>query len=559
MSILPRPSIRSPPRLRRARSSACRAGGLRGDEPGRRSGRPHPAGRPRHHDGRRRSRGPRRWRSRATASSTWATRRAWTPIEDRTPGSSISTAPRPCPASPTRMLTSWARGELKARVDVLGRRRTRQVLDAVAAAVARAEPGEWIVGRGWHQEKWTDDTGSDGPGLPDQRRAEPDRARQPGLHPARVGPRPPGQPAGARGGGHHGRDAGSARWRDPPSTGRPALGHADRERRRPRRRRLPGLPGLPRPGRAAGGRAPRPPGRDRRVPAQRDHGSSHAAVASPRRAPRSQEIALYRDAHESGELRMRVWAMVGNADATDESLDTLWAIGTAGGGDGRLTVRAIKAYADGALGSRGALLLEPYADDDSRGEEVSTRGRARARGGAGAAAWLAGRPSTRSATRRTGGRSTSTQAAFAPAPARRRGTRGSGSSTRRCWPPPTSHVSRELGVTAAMQGVQATSDGPWTPTRLGPERSRERAYAFRDLWDAGALIVGGTDSPVERVNPWASMAGHGDRPDGERRGVQSRSTADAPGDARDLHDQPGESGVRRRPREGASRSASSPT
>ncbi|HEM46557.1 MAG TPA: amidohydrolase, partial [Alphaproteobacteria bacterium] len=64
-----------------------------------------------------------------------------------------------------------------------------------------------------------------------------------------------------------------------------------------------------------------------------------------------------------------------------------------------------------------------------------------------------------------------------------------------------------LGVTAAMQGVHATSDGPWTPARLGPGRTEARAYPFRDLWDAGALIINGTDAPVERVNPWASIAG----------------------------------------------------
>ena len=65
----------------------------------------------------------------------------------------------------------------------------------------------------------------------------------------------------------------------------------------------------------------------------------------------------------------------------------------------------------------------------------------------------------------------------------------------------------ELGVVASMQGVHATSDGPWTPTRLGSERTRVRAYPFRDLWDAGVLVVNGTDAPVERVDPWASIAG----------------------------------------------------
>ncbi len=65
----------------------------------------------------------------------------------------------------------------------------------------------------------------------------------------------------------------------------------------------------------------------------------------------------------------------------------------------------------------------------------------------------------------------------------------------------------ELGVTAAMQGIHSTSDGPWTPTRLGVQRSHDEAFPFRPLQESGALIVNGTDSPVERISPFASMAG----------------------------------------------------
>jgi predicted amidohydrolase YtcJ len=65
----------------------------------------------------------------------------------------------------------------------------------------------------------------------------------------------------------------------------------------------------------------------------------------------------------------------------------------------------------------------------------------------------------------------------------------------------------ELHVIAAMQGIHAISDGPWTPDRLGQERTLERAYRFRDLIDAGVTVMNGTDTPVEDVNPIPSFYG----------------------------------------------------
>jgi len=56
-------------------------------------------------------------------------------------------------------------------------------------------------------------------------------------------------------------------------------------------------------------------------------------------------------------------------------------------------------------------------------------------------------------------------------------------------------------VIAAMQPIHCTSDGPWVPLRLGDERSRTGAYVWRSLLDSGAVIAGGTDAPVEAVDP----------------------------------------------------------
>ena len=63
----------------------------------------------------------------------------------------------------------------------------------------------------------------------------------------------------------------------------------------------------------------------------------------------------------------------------------------------------------------------------------------------------------------------------------------------------------QLGVIAAMQGMHATSDGPWIPKRLGEERALKTSYVFRDLMKSGAIISNGTDVPVEDIDPIASF------------------------------------------------------
>jgi predicted amidohydrolase YtcJ len=59
-------------------------------------------------------------------------------------------------------------------------------------------------------------------------------------------------------------------------------------------------------------------------------------------------------------------------------------------------------------------------------------------------------------------------------------------------------------VIAAMQGVHCTSDGPWIPSRLGIDRTRETSYPWRSLIEAGVLIGNGTDVPVEPIDAIAS-------------------------------------------------------
>jgi len=392
-------------------------------------------------------------------------------------------------------------GRLKTQIDLLESTTFQELLDAVAAAAERAGPGEWIVGRGWHQEKWTDTPETTVRGFPVH---EPLSAVS------------PDNPVSIRHASGHGRLVNrralqaadvTADTPDPPGgeilhlpDGDPSgmlLEEAENlvedayrewlesrsaaERRTDDRRAL-----------QAG------------VEEFLRHGITavHTPPAESRRGESEAEIALYREAEDAGELGMRVYAMVNASDATDESLGRLRSVPT---GDGRLTVRAIKAYADGALGSRGALLLNPYADDDTRGEEVTTEAELRR------VAELALRHGYQAAIHAIGDAANRRvldvyAELFERQPEEAADARFRIEHAQIVHPDDVARLA-DLGVVASMQGVHATSDGPWTPTRLGPERTRERAYPFRDLWDAGVLVVNGTDAPVERVDPWASIAG----------------------------------------------------
>ncbi|UCF35317.1 MAG: amidohydrolase [Acidobacteriota bacterium] len=213
------------------------------------------------------------------------------------------------------------------------------------------------------------------------------------------------------------------------------------------------------------------------------------------------EVDVYRELAESGSLGVRLYVMLG---ASNEELasraDDYRMIGH---GDGFLTVRSIKCFSDGALGSHGAWLLKPYDDlPESSGLNTTSIESLRE------TARIAAEKDLQLCIHAIGDRANREVldiyeeylSQLAPGEDRR-------------WriehaqhlDPEDVPRFAELGVIAAMQGVHATSDGPWIPQRLGEERSRKGSYVWRDLLDSGAVIVNGTDAPVENVNPIASF------------------------------------------------------
>lgn len=165
--------------------------------------------------------------------------------------------------------------------------------------------------------------------------------------------------------------------------------------------------------------------------------------------------------------------------------------------DGHLWVRAIKLYADGALGSRGAALLAPYSDDpQNRGLLLSPPEHLRAM------AELGLRKGFQIAVHAIGDRANRLvldqfEAALRAVPLADHRFRVEHAQV--LSPQDIPRFAR-LGVIPSMQATHQTSDMGWAQARLGPERVRG-AYAWRQLLDTSVIIPNGTDFPVEEVNP----------------------------------------------------------
>ena len=165
--------------------------------------------------------------------------------------------------------------------------------------------------------------------------------------------------------------------------------------------------------------------------------------------------------------------------------------------DGHLWVRAIKLYADGALGSRGAALLAPYADEPtnsgllvSRPEHIEAWAEAGLHRGFQVNVHAIGDRGNRIAL-------DAFESALKAVPAADHRFRIEHAQV---ISPEDIPRFAKLGVIPSMQATHQTSDMRWAETRVGPQRIRG-AYAWRSLLNTGVVIPNGTDFPVEEVNP----------------------------------------------------------
>ena len=380
-------------------------------------------------------------------------------------------------------------GENKIDLDLLNTTSWDQIVQIVAQAVEKAKPGQWIVGRGWHQEKWT------------------------------VAPRPgvEGFPT------HQSLDAVSPN--NPVVLGH-ASGHASFVNRRAMElsaitRTTPnpsggeilkdtnGNPtGLLR--ETASGLVRRGAG-EPVLTAEEAEARARQVLELADQEVISKGITSFQDAGtpydvidrikrtiDAGAMHVRLWVMV---DADDNAtlgpgLDRVWMVGYA---DNRLTVRAIKAYIDGALGSRGAWLLEPYSD------QPDSSGLSRSVDSVRETARLAIEHGYQLGVHAIGDRANREVLNIYEDTFKRHGRNGKELRWRieHAQHLAAADIPRfgQLGVIASMQAVHATSDASFVPARLGGTRAEEGAYVWQKLMKAGAIVTNGTDAPVEDVDP----------------------------------------------------------
>ena len=217
----------------------------------------------------------------------------------------------------------------------------------------------------------------------------------------------------------------------------------------------------------------------------------------------SNQIKLAKDFLNEDKLSVRLWMMVSSRDTT--LLNEWYAKGPEIGiGNNFLTIRAIKIHADGALGSRGAWLLEEY--EDRAGHfghettpmqfvyEVAKKGLEHG---------------FQVCTHAIGDRTNREvldmyEKAFKENPEAARDVRYRIEHAQHL---DTADIPRfkELGVIPAMQAIHMSSDRPWAIFRLGMRRIVDGAYVWQKLLQSGAVIVNGSDVPVEPINPIASF------------------------------------------------------
>lgn len=213
------------------------------------------------------------------------------------------------------------------------------------------------------------------------------------------------------------------------------------------------------------------------------------------------EFKKYQSYAQERGLKMRLYIML--REPYDSLRTALTGFPKIGLHNSKLTCRAIKGMIDGALGSYGAWLLEPYSDkpgfygqNTSTVEEITQLGK------------LAASNDMQYCVHAIGDRANREvlniyEEIF----------EGRSSDKDNRWR--IEHVQNihptdqkrmyDLGVIASMQANHCTSDAPFVEKRLGEQRAESEAYPWRSLLDAGVVIANGTDAPVEDVNPFANL------------------------------------------------------
>jgi len=385
-------------------------------------------------------------------------------------------------------------GQSKMTLDLMDVKDWSEIVAMVAAAAKQAKPGEWILGRGWHQEKWTSVPKPNVEGFP--------------LHDelSKVSPDNPVILTHASGHASFVNAKAMAAANLTRTTVNPSGGEILKD--------ASGRPtGLLR--ETASGLVSRSleAWRATKTPAEREADArrqvelavqaslEHGVTSFHDAGANFATIDILKQAAATGGLGVRLWVMV--RDSNENLRTKLPQYKAVGLNDHHLTIAAIKVTADGALGSRGAWMLAPYSDSPASvglpttsPESIAETSRIALENGVQLCVHAIGDRANREVLNVY-------ERAFKSRP---------DAKDLRWRIEHAQHISAadiprfgQLGVIAAMQGIHATSDAPYVLARLGPQRAEEGAYVWQKLMKSGAIIANGTDVPVERINPMASF------------------------------------------------------
>ena len=379
-------------------------------------------------------------------------------------------------------------GQARMELDLMKAATWDEIVAMVEKAAREAKPGQWITGRGWHQEKWSrrPDPAVEGfpthdllsrvaPGNPvflTHASGHASIANAKAMQLAGITRETPNPPGGEILKDARGEPIGVFR-----ETGDALV---ERALQRDLRKRTP---------------EEIEAGLDREVVLADQEFLSKGITTVHDAGASFATVDRYKRFAEAGRLGVRLYVMLGESNQGLAANAARYRMVDAA--DGHLTVRAIKRLADGALGSRGAWLLEPYADAPSTGlntypmDQLAETARIAAANGLQLCVHAIGDRANRETLNVY-------EAAY----------KAAGRKDMRWRIEHAQHIAAAdiprfgaLGVIAAMQGIHCTSDAPYVLARLGPARAKEGAYAWRTLMDGGAVIANGTDAPVEAVDP----------------------------------------------------------
>ena len=370
-----------------------------------------------------------------------------------------------------------------------------EVVSKVAVAVDKSKPGDWIFGRGWHQDKWNSlpDNAVDGVPINDTL--------------SKISPQNPVVLGHASGHAAFWNDAaleiaGVTKDTLDPEGGtivRDQSGKATGLMRETAQRLI---------------RDARNEYEGRMTPQQIENQNRERVkmaadealkfgVTSFHDAGASFEtIDFFKQLESEGELDVRLYVMV--RGESNEMMDVaLPQYKMLPEGNDFLTVRSIKKQIDGALGAHGAWLLEPYVDlPETSGlvletvEDITKTAEVAVKHGFQVNTHAIGDRANRETL-------DIYENVWKDLSVQGEDLRWRIEHAQHIHP---SDIPRfgELGVIASVQAVHGTSDGPWIPSRLGDERAKDTSQPWRTLFETGAMITNGTDVPVERIDPIAS-------------------------------------------------------